>query len=398
MKKVLFSITLLASTIAANAQITLNQSSFATAHLSGPDTVLTSPTPLLAPPLLPGSAAFAKDMSSYTTNTNMSIIYRVAGTGSNQWADSTYLSFATGFGYKANYGSSITSTGYIQSGIHIGRSALGLATTTLSGALPTDSVVINTQDIAFTAPRTRLMFPATFRSSWTSSYHFDFNFKLTVTNLFYNNTPGIVRSYVTEKDSVIGYGTIQVRTKDGSNSNYINVLQVQSTVSTRDSFFLNGTLMTPSQLALFVAAGTQFTHQGQTTVSNEVYYYRTGELTPALHVTFDSANTHPVSAESQASRMAEAVPETEIAHALNVYPNPVTGHTIMISGTTATYGAWSYELQNIAGQVVNKGALQLNANNAKSSIAVPGTVAPGTYFLHLYNNTNQQTVRKLTIQ
>jgi|GEM_PF-2026773 len=398
MKKTLLSITLLVAAVATNAQITLTMSSFGMASFIGADTLLTSPTPIGNPPLLPGTAAFAKDMSAYTSNADVHVLYRVAGTGGAAWDDSTSLSFAPGFGYKANYESKLMTNGYVQSGININRAALGLATTSLTGALPTDSIVINGQEIAFSSPRTRIGFPASFRSAWTSTYHFDFDFTVTFAAASFNNAPGIVRSYVTEKDSVIGYGTIQVRTLDGGNSNYINVLQVQSTVSTRDSFYLNNVLMSNTQLALFAAAGTQFTHQGQTTVSNEVYYYRTGELTPALHVTFDSANTHPVSAESQATRMAEFVPETEITRGLTVYPNPVTSHTIMISGTPVTYGAWNYEVENVAGQIVNKGTLQLNANNSKNSILIPNNVTPGTYFLRLYNNTNQQTVRKLTIQ
>jgi hypothetical protein len=398
MKKALLSIALLACTVATNAQITLTQGSFAGAHLIGPDTLLISDAVITNPPLLPGSAGFYKDMSGFTQANNVSVDYRVAGTGTNQWADSEALSFGSYIGYKANYESSILASGYIQSGIHISRSAVGLLNAGLTGAQPTDSIVVNGQDIIFASPRKRLVLPATFKSSWTSNYVFDFNFTLTFILASYNHAPGVVRSFVIEKDSVIGYGKIQVRTKDGLNSNPTDVLQVQSTVSTRDSFYLNGTPMTPSQLALFQGAGNQFTTQGQTTLQNDVYYYRSGELTPALHVTFDSTNSYPRSAESQATRMAEFIPETEYTRTLNVYPNPVTNHTIIVSGTPANYGNWGYELQNVTGQIVTKGAVLLSANNTKTSIGLANTIAPGTYFLHLYNSTAQQTIRTLTIK
>lgn len=389
--------TFLSAVTAVSAQITLGPSDYNLTTVSGTDTLLTSGTAALVnPPLLPGQASFNQDMSAYTSAANKSLVYKPTGPGNSSLSDSESLSFGSFLAYKANYEYSLFATAYQQKGILIARSALGLGTTSLLGALPTDSIVINAQDIVFSSNRTILAFPVNFKSSWTSNFNFNFNFTVTFAAANLNQAPGIVSSFVTEKDTVTGYGTIQVRTMDGGKSNYIPVLQVQSTVTTRDSFYLNGSLMSPTQLSLFSAGGSQFTRQGQTTVQNDVYYYRVGEFTPALHIAYDSTNTYPVSAESQASRMPEAVPEVSAATTLKVYPNPVTGHTIFVSGSPANYGNWNYELQNVAGQVMTKGVLQLSNNQSKVSVILSTQITPGTYFLHLYNN-GTEAVRTLTI-
>jgi hypothetical protein len=391
MKKLLLPLSLgLLVAASASAQITLTQASFTSASTSGADTLYntaTNPTY----PALTADAGGNLDFKNATSNNNSSLLYRVAGTAGSQWADSTTLSFS-GFAYKAKLESSLSVTGYVENGEHIDRVAYSLQGAMIPGTIAADSIVIKNQDIAFSAPRTRLAFPSTLNTKWASTYNFDFNFGLTFTALGYSNAAGIVRAFVTEKDTVIGYGKASVRTSNGNGSAFIDVLQVESVTSTVDSFYINGTPASSLLLSGFHAS------QGQTIITKEQNYFRAGELTPLVHITYDPTNTTPATSQTQAARLPVSIMETELTRTINVYPNPVTSHTVFVSGAPANFGGWNYELQNINGQSMTKGAIQLNANQNKAGINLPGAIAPGTYFLHLYNNAAQETVRVLTIK
>ncbi len=388
MKKLLLPLSLgVLVAASANAQITLSQSSFASASMRGADTILTTASNPVYPALT-ADAGSNLDFTTTTSSNNRTYLYRVAGTGSNQWADSMVLNFS-GFNYNAKLESTLSSSGYFMNGEHIDRVAYSL------GALdfvPTDTLAINGQDISFSAPRTRIAFPATNQSTWSSTYKFDFGFTLTFTPLGLTNAAGVVRAYVSAKDTVIGYGKVRVQDKNGNGSAYMDVLQIDEYTTTVDSFFINGSLASPTLLGLFHLS------QGQATRTKEQFYFRAGELTPLVDVTFDSSNT-PTSAKTQSARVAETfIPETQLTRTINVYPNPVTNHTIMISGAPANYGKWSYEVENTIGQVVSKGALQLSGSQSGTAINLNSNIAPGTYFLHLYNDAAQQTVRTITVQ
>jgi len=273
-------------------------------------------------------------------------------------------------------------------GEHVDRAAYSLGTLDF---VPTDTLAINGQDITFSAPRTRIAFTANNQSTWSSTYKFDFGFTLTLSPLSLSNAAGIVRAYVAVKDTVIGYGKVRVQDKNGNGSAYMDVLQIDEYTTTVDSFFINGSLASPTLLGLFQVS------QGQASRNKEQFYFRAGELTPLADVTFDSSNT-PTSAKTQSARVAETfIPETQLTRTINVYPNPVTNHTIMISGAPANYGNWNYEVENTIGQVVTKGTLQLSSNQSHTAIDLNNSIVPGTYFLHLYNGT-AQTVRTVVVQ
>jgi len=394
MKKLVLplSFCVLATTGAFAQAITLNQTSFATASTSGADTLLNTAT-IPTYPALTADAGANLDFTGATSNTSPSVLYRVAATAGSQWADSMHLTFSV-FPYTAKLESSLSALGYVQSGEHIDKVGYSLAAVTF---IPTDSLVINSQDIPFSANKTKIAFPATNQSTWSSTYHYDFSFVVTATPFGLNHAAGVVRAYIVEKDTVIGYGKARVKDINGNGSAYVDVLQIETITSTTDSFFLNGSVA-PANIVAGLTNNTAT--QGQVTVTKEQYYYRTGELTPLVHITYDPTNTTPATAQTQAARLPSSyIPETQYTRTLNVYPNPVTNHTIIVSGAPANYGNWSYELENITGQVVTKGALELNNNQEKTQVNLSGTIAPGTYFLHMYNGgAAQETVRTLTIK
>jgi|GEM_PF-7067014 len=111
MKKLLLPLSLSVLVAAsASAQISLTQSSFASASIRGADTILTTASNPIYPALT-ADAGSNLDFTTATSSNNPTYLYRVAGTGSNQWADSMVLSFS-GFHYNAKLESTLSSTGY----------------------------------------------------------------------------------------------------------------------------------------------------------------------------------------------------------------------------------------------------------------------------------------------
>ncbi|MFI4962640.1 MAG: T9SS type A sorting domain-containing protein, partial [Legionellales bacterium] len=241
--------------------------------------------------------------------------------------------------------------------------------------------------------RTKIALPATCPSSWASSYKFDINFKLTVAIASYSLTPGYIRSYVTEKDTVIGWGKMRIKTLAGTPSGYMNVLQVRTMTTTLDSFFVNGLPAAPTLLSALSLT------QGQITKTYEQNFYRVNEVTPLAYVQFsDSANTTPTKVTTHVQRLLpNAVPIVFNDANVKIYPNPVSGRNVSID-VPVTTGEWKYELVNISGQAVAADRLQLSNNQTHTQIQFSASLVPGIYYIRLINDGKQVVVKPLEIK
>ena len=383
MKKtiLLFAGLLLASI--TQAQITLNSSGYPTSVL-GTDSLMTLiPTTSFPFPSLVAATNGSWDLSTMP-DSGLSYAYRVnPDTSAAQFADSNTYSFST-YSYQGNLQAAITSTGLIEYGADI-------PTTTFT--LTSGSITVPTQHAVFSSPYTVIKFPATMSSTWSSNYESDFNFLVSYTVggfPVYTNAPGVVKSFITETDSVKGWGKMRVPGFTGGASSWFNVLQVQTTTTVMDSFLINGSVP-PS--AVLTALGVT---EGQTTNTYQQSYYRTGEVTPFAKIQYPDAT---FSAPSRGTTNSQRLINTGIANVVNnsgvnIYPNPVTGNEVTID-LPAAGGAWSYELIDMSGRNVTSGSLQTNGNHAQLSI--PSVVTPGIYYIRINNNGNQICVRSIDI-
>ncbi len=239
----------------------------------------------------------------------------------------------------------------------------------------TDSLFFPTQDMLYVGQAKKLAFPCTYGSSWTSDYVRDFRFELSYGIYACNHAPGIVRSTISETDSVTGWGAMRINDIAGNPSPYWSVLQVQSVVVRRDSFLLNGGYMPNAILTAFGLT------QGQTDTVFEQYYYRKGEITPLAHVLFrDRTFATPYRAETHVQRLSKlAIPENEQETDGKIFPNPVIGNQTIVALNKAN-GSCSYSLRTGQGIVVHRG--QLNFSNHQAVLPLPADIANGIYYLH----------------
>lgn len=356
-----------------SAQLTLSQTSYPSSVI-GIDSLKKTNYNSSFPPL--GAAvAGIWDMTVLTDTAPVYFAYRMP-TSPYQFADSGVYSLGK-FSYQGNGQSSITDTGILDYGINIQKIAYDLSSMTLG---TTDSLFIPAQGTIYTRPHTKIAFPATYNSSWASSYSSDLNFEISLASLSYVHAPGIVRTYTTETDSVIGWGKMRVTDAAGFPSAYFNVLQVKTITHTTDSFFINGVPADPMVLIIF---GLQ---QGQRDSTYEQYYYRQQEVTALAQVTFaDNTFTQPKSAITHIQRLIPpdpiSVKKANGQQDIKVFPNPVIDDCLFIEVPAA--GTWDYQLLNSSGIAVMSGSLLAKGKIAQ--LLLPAYISQGIYSLRIYN-------------
>ena len=361
-----------------DAQITLTQASYP-GSVIGTDTLVRTTWNSSLPSLAPAVDG-TWDMSAVTDSTPLFYAYRVPST-SYQFADSNNYSFVT-FTYQGNVQSSIVSAALFEYGININEAAFPLTTAP-------DSVFIPNQTPLYSAPRTVIQFPATVNSSWTSSYRSNFDYDITYLPALIHS-PCVIRTYYSEQDTVVGWGKMRIKDATGSPSEYMSVLQVQSAITTIDTFLLNGV---PASAALLTALGVS---QGQKDTTYQMSFYRVGEVTPLAKIDFrDAAFTQTIGATYHRQRLPNTSAVTKVIGLddITIYPNPVSDRVIAVEVPISS-AAWSYELLGIDGRAVISGKLPMNCTHAQ--IDLPPTIQPGVYYLRL-NNGQQISTRSIEI-
>lgn len=366
-----------------HAQIVLSQTSYP-ASVIGTDTLKVT-TPLSAFPDLTAMANGIWDMDVITDSVPFHFAFHVSGTAGHQFADSSFFNFGL-YRYQGNTQSNIATSGYFEYSKQIER--IGYSLTFLTAAL-LDSLIIPSQNSVYSTPRTRIAFPATYNSNWSSSYSSDLAFQLSYGLYGYDHTPGIIRTYTTEKDTVVGWGLMRVKDASGSPSAYQHVLQVQTITYHTDSFFLGGAPFPPIILTMFSVT------QGRKDTVYEHYYYRIGEVTPLAKVAFrDAAFSQPYKATTHIQRLIpDQIAAVESINSFRIFPNPVTGNSVTIE--LPSFASWQYTVTDIAGNTVSEGTIDNRLK--KAEIELPASLLPGMYLIRINNNKNEVYSSNVTI-
>ena len=356
----------------ASAQITLTQSSYPTSVL-GTDSLKMTVYSSAFPPLNAMTAGLW-DLSTVIDSTPLFYILHVPDV-TYQYGDSCNKYIAERFNYQGNTQCSVDIAGILEYGINIKRDSIDLLS--LTGG-STDTLIINAQNMAYSAPRTKVAFPATYNTKWSSVYSSDLAIDLSVASLGYSHAPGFIRRYTTQQDTVIGWGKMRVKDAVGVPSDSFNVLQVQTTITTVDSFFLNG--LPFSNLLLL----TLILNQGATDTIYQQNYYQPQEIVPLAEVTFtDATYAQPKSAVTHVKHMigTTAIADQRSGKRYSVYPNPVSGNVLFVDLPNDTKDGLSYVLIDAAGKAITQG--KRNASGSHAALTLPATTAPGTYYLRL---------------
>jgi len=368
----------------SRAQITLDSMSYPDSEI-GTDSLKVTTVGSLFPSFAPAASGIW-DLGIITDSVAVFFDYRILGSYPSWFADSNIFSFA-GYAYQGNEQKSVSDIGLIRHGISIKLSAYSL--TSLTAGL-NDSLIIPQQTISYSAPHTIIAFPATAGSYWSSTYQSDLNFQLTYLAGGDTSSPGIVRTYTVEKDSVTGWGDMRVKDAGGSPSMYLHVLQVQTMIVRTDSFFLKGAPFSTTMETFFGV------HQGHKDTTYEQNYYRPLEVTPLAKVEFrDAAYTQPFRATTHVQRLQNVgVAEAKGERKIKVYPNPAGGRSIFIELPNLP-GAWQYELTDVSGRTVSTG--DIKELNSVATIRFPGQIRSGSYWLTLFNGPNKVSATAITI-
>jgi hypothetical protein len=387
MKRTLAFFALLFIAVSLQAQITISQSSYGN-WAPGSDTLRAISTPAS---LSYGSNQMW-DLSSVNYLSGFSSQSYTAGTNPQfplaSFAADGYYVFS-GASYSVSIWQGVTPTGLLRAGETIAHQNISL--TALTGGA-NDSLVFPAQTVVYSSADTVLPFPLTDGRTWTSTYRTATNFNASIAMLLLNNTSGQRVSYFTSTDSVKGWGKIRVKMENGMGSTYMDVLQVKTHVQVIDSFYLNGMAVPNLQLQ---ALGLS---QGMETYNYYVRYYRAGEVTPVVEMTFlDPSYATPDEARVMTNRLSDPTGIDFITPGgISIYPNPVNNHVIYADLLDNPTGNWRYELLNTMGQKV--AAAPLNVKGTQAQIILNETTAPGMYYLSLYQNDKKQLVKSVMVK
>ncbi|HTM67396.1 MAG TPA: T9SS type A sorting domain-containing protein [Flavipsychrobacter sp.] len=387
MKRTFTSLALLLSAISLQAQITIDQSSYSN-WSPGHDTLRS----IQAPVSLSYGSNQMWDLSAANYANGFGTQSYASGTNAQfplaTFTVNAFYSFS-GAAYDVNAWQGVTPNGLLRLGETIAHQNLSL--TALTGGT-NDSLVFPAQTVVYSSTDTVLPFPLTDGRTWTSTYRTATDFNASISMLFLNNAPGQRVSYFTSTDSVKGWGKMKVKMENGMGSTYMDVLQVKTHVQAIDSFYLNGVAVPNLQLQ---ALGLS---QGMESYSYYVRYYRAGEITPVVQMSFpDQSYTTPDEALVMTNRLSDPTGiEIITPGGISVYPNPVNNGVIYADLLDNPTGNWRYELANTLGQKV--AAAPLNVKGTQAQIILNETATPGMYYLSLYQNDKKQTVKALMIK
>ncbi len=293
-----------------------------------------------------------------------------------------------GMTYITNFMFSIDNSGIKTHGERIARQAYPLGAQTGN---PNDSLVIKAQDVVYSAPQVQMPYPATMGTKWNATSKAVFNMELTALPI-YNKAQTERRSTINSTSEVIGWGNLKIKRLDGKPSGSKHVLLVKSTITTQDSFFLNGS---PAPAPILQMAGLQ---QGQTQVVYQKSFYREYEMMPMANITYEDATfadnkKKDVNFHAQRLPYPDGVEDIDGGQMAEIYPNPSNGiFTIHIPETGNS--KWSYNVTDVTGKLVTKGQL----NSSKTLVSLQGTVAPGSYIVTILQDGSAVSGQKLVVQ
>ncbi len=386
MKKLLFLFVLcLCRNFFVSAQITLNYSDYPVSVL-GTDSLKVTTYRSTFPPLVPATAGMW-DLSSVTDSVPDFFNYRVVTDTPYQYADSSYVFYFFGLPFNYSTYNSISATGAFCNGEKVGDTSYSISLFT--GGV-SDSLFVESQSVLFSSNCMKISLPSRYNDVWTSHYQFDLNYQLSCSFFSLNHAPGIVRSFVTERDTVTGWGQVRVKDHSGAPSAWWDVLQVERTIITRDSFYLNGTLMPNTILTTFGLV------QGSSDTTYEQCYYRKGEVTPLARVAFRDANfTTPYKATTHVQRLVPSgVPTLSGKAVFQVFPNPVaTGVVSVVLPYISS--EFTYRLCDGTGRQMAQGEIECTGNRA--NIKLPAQLPTGEYFFQVMEEGRQVYATQLQI-
>ncbi len=362
-------------------QITLTSADYPAA-LVGTDSLKQlsygSPLPSLVPTL-----GGIWDLTGTTDSGADLLSFRVA-VPSYQYGDTLGGSVGM-FAYSKTRAHSVTSAGLFAYNDIVSSSEYSLTTITLG---PTDSIFIPAQTNMYTTPLVKIAFPITNGSSWQSVLSSDLSFELSLAAFSLSHQQFTQRRFTIRKDTVVGWGKVRVKNSAGAPSPYINVLQVQTSTYTTDSFYMGSSVAPGVYLTLLGLT------QGKKDTSYTQYFYRTGEVTPLVSASYKDAGFTVPSKVIYHHQRLETVGLGKVSGAtsISVYPNPATNELHVRLPQSSNY---DYTITDISGKVVLRG--WIDGSKEAVCISLPQYLMEGLYQINISSNRETKYTTQLVI-
>ncbi len=389
MKKAIFTLSCALFSISSFAQkdtITAANAAAAT-HVVGSDRVANVNVGASFFPSFAADTSFIWDMSNVNYS-GMDTLLRASGAFPYQFGDSTSYQLGL-FNYSA-FGEKF----FVTQGIIGGADVVDSQLYVMPGGNIADTIFFRNQTETYSTPYYKLPFPAIYGNSWGSNYNYTTKFFIKDTALGYKKTAGSVVTTVSESDNIIGWGRMKVANPDtvATTTGY-PVLQLQTTRMVNYSFNINGAPFTPALDSIFNLPQTST--MGDTIYSES--FYRLGEITPLAYIVFtDNTFSTVQSAQVHADRLTQfPFAVSNIASSdFNIYPNPVTSHTVNIDMVNANNSEWHYQVINVSGQTLVSNTISFSSHG---QIVLPTAVTSGIYLLRLSNDQGQYVIKPLNV-
>ncbi len=255
---------------------------------------------------------------------------------------------------------------------------------------PNDSIHFLDHNDVYTGRADYLQFPLNYQDAWIGTRKETVNFELTVASSSLNRTPGSQVATFTFDREVVGYGTLQIPTANGSPSAPFDVLMIKSTRTVVDSFYLGGM---PAPAALLAAFGLT---QGQSDVHEAYIWYRKGFGYPVGGLSIENGLAGTIDYRTEATTVS--LDEWAISTS-SVFPNPVApGTTLTIEFDQETDGLIDFILLDLTGRKVFEQS-GISSSQGMINTQVPESLDEGQYFYQLKNrNGSFFTGGKLTLK
>lgn len=312
------------------------------------------------------------DLSAATDSPAALLSYRVA-VPTYHYGDSLAGNIGM-FGYQKRQSNSVTSTGLFAYNDLVPVTMYSLTTITLG---PTDSIFIPSQTSVYSTHLVKIAFPSTAGSAWQSVFSADVVFELSISAFSLSHQQFTQRRFTVRKDTVVGWGTMRVKNSTGAPSPNVNVLQIQSTTYTTDSFYMGSAVAPGAYLTLLGLT------QGKKDTVYTQSYYRAGEVTPLVSAQYKDAGFSAPSKVVYHHQRLEPVTTENLSSSVRftVYPNPASNTLHFVVPRSVPY---QYTICDISGREVTSG--RFDGGRGDATVSLPGFLLSGLYHVMVSEN------------
>jgi hypothetical protein len=228
-------------------------------------------------------------------------------------------------------------------------------------------------------------FPMTDKTAWASTNKINTNFLLKVGAFGLDNVPGQQVQTVTNKDSVIGWGTLKLRSPAYGTVLNFNVLLQRKTTTTIDSFFLGGQ---PAPTPILDAFGLT---QGERDTAISLYFV--GIDFKAAHLAMEVDNQMTSITDMyrgilpNLGLVSKNKEITDVSVKSKVFPNPTT-EGVSFEFDKKTGGDWNILIYNTVGQITGLHRVSAPQGAATLTVNLDKTLPNGTYFYNIVDENS----------